>query len=528
MMLKKWIVLVFAAVFMLSACNSPVYNQTQENIADVKVKLNRAIQKSDASAKVPPSLVINKGLYVDKSPISLYKNPSWLKNHIVINGDQLPFSYYSRTISSGAGANVLTKYQAGLDQSARVSLNYSGTVRGALDLLASKTGYVYNIRGNSVYWQAFITKTYDIAFMPGGTDYLMGKKSGSSAGGGTGGAATENFTNSDGSVDQYSNLTGKLSIWNDLQATIVQLMTKDGQVTVSQATTTVTVRDRPTNVQLVGQYISNLNSKMSKQVLVKIQILEIDLENSFNMGINWQLIAKAFHNSPFVLNGNYGTPVSITSLVGQSNLPGTVPTTQNIPPVMPQIGTQGNGIIPSYTILFNALNQQGKTSIVSEPRVVCLNNQVSVIKITEQEGYVASVQNTTLAGSSGGTASTVTSQISPGNIVTGITLYVLPKIIGNKIVLQVNADLSVNKGLTNFTSGGSTVQLPTIASKNFNQRSVIRSGETMILSGMRQLSNKANASQMLKSQALGGRGASQEGAETVVLITPIILPSGTV
>ena len=527
-MLKKWIVLVLAAVFMLSACNSPVYNQTQNNIADVKLKAKKAIQKSDDSAKVPPSLVMNKGLYVDKTPISLSKNPSWMNNRIVISGDQLPFSYYSRTIAMGAGTNVLTKYQNELDQSARVSLNYSGTVRGALDVLASKTGYVYNIRGNSVYWQAFITKTYDIAFMPGGTDYLMGKKSGGGAGGSTGGVATSNFTNSDNSVDQYSNLQGRLSVWVDLQTTIQQLMSSEGKVMVSQATTTVTVRDRPTNVQLVGQYISNLNSKMSKQVLVKIQILEIDLENGFNMGINWQMIARAFHNSPFILNGNYGTPVSITSLVGQSSLPGSTPTTQTAPPLAPQFGTQGNGGIPSYTILFNALNQQGKTSIVSEPRVVCLNNQVSVIKITEQEGYVASVQNTTLAGS-GGTAptSTVTSQISPGNIVTGITLYILPKIIDKKIVLQVNADLSVNKGLKNFTSGGSTVQLPTIASKNFNQRSVIRSGETMILSGMRQLVNKANASQLLKSQALGGRAANQEGAETVVLITPIILSSGT-
>src|SRR3990167_10936657 len=98
-MLKKWIVLVLAAVFMLSACNSPVYNQTQNNIADVKLKAKKAIQKSDDSAKVPPSLVMNKGLYVDKTPISLSKNPSWMNNRIVISGDQLPFSYYSRTIA---------------------------------------------------------------------------------------------------------------------------------------------------------------------------------------------------------------------------------------------------------------------------------------------------------------------------------------------------------------------------------------------------------------------------------------------
>ena len=34
--------------------------------------------------------------------------------------------------------------------------------------MAAKTGYVYSVHRNSVYWQAFITRTFDIAFMPGG------------------------------------------------------------------------------------------------------------------------------------------------------------------------------------------------------------------------------------------------------------------------------------------------------------------------------------------------------------------------
>ncbi|HTM63886.1 MAG TPA: hypothetical protein VL360_05235 [Gammaproteobacteria bacterium] len=530
-MLKKWILMAIAAAFMLSACNSPVYNQTENNIADVKLKVNAAKNKQDDQAKVQPSLVMKKGLYVDKTPISLYKNPSWMKNHIVIKGDQLPFSYYSRTVALGAGTNILTKYQTGLDQSARISLNYSGTIRGALDLIASKTGFVYNVQGNSVYWQAFVTKTYDIAFMPGGTDYLMGKKSGGAgANTNSSGTNTSNFTNSDSSVDQYSNLAGKLSVWGDLYLAIQQLLSPDGKVAVSQSTTTITVRDRPTNVQLVGQYITNLNQKMSKQVLVKIQILEVKLTNDYNMGINWSIIAHAFNKSPFVLNGNYGTPVSITSLVTQTNYPSVITNTQPNPPALPIMGTMADygagNAIPSYTILVNALNQQGKTSIVSEPRVVCLNNQVSVIKLTTQEGYVASVQNTTLGSTSGSAAtSTVTSQISPGNIITGITIYVLPKIIDQKILMQVNADLSVKENLVPFTSGSSTVQLPTISSKSFNQRSVIRSGETLILSGMRTLSNNANSTQLFKSQALGGKGSTQTNSETVVLITPIILSS---
>ncbi len=409
-MLKKFIILLFSSVIMLTACHNPVYNQTQGNVADVKIRSQTARFKSDNDAKPLPPLLMKQGPYVDTTPISLESSPSWLSEHIVIRGDQLPFSYYSRTIAAGAGNNVLTKYQIGLDPAINVSINYSGPIKGALELLASKTGYVYSLRRNSVYWQAFITRTMDIAFMPGGTDYLMGKKSqgGGSTTSQSSGSQVQNFVSSDSSDGEYSNLAAKLSIWDDLNVSIKQLLSPDGKVTVSEATTTVTVRDRPTNVQLVEQYILNLNKSLSKQVLVKIQVLEVTLENDWNFGIDWQLIAKAFKNSPFVINGNYGTPVNITSFTPQPtiNPNGVTGTTGTGLIPAPQFGVNENqfpfkpgaNTIPSYVILLNALSQQGHTSIVSEPRVVCMNNQVSVVRIVTQNGYIASIQNTTAVG----------------------------------------------------------------------------------------------------------------------------------
>lgn len=528
-MLKNGIWIGLLSLLLLSACNSPVYNQTEANVANERLKVVAAREKSDNDAKQQPALLVKDGMYVDATPISLAKQPSWLKNNVVIRGDALPFSYYSRTVASGANSNVLTKYQTGLDQAASMSINYNGTVKGALDLLASKTGYTYTVKNNSVYWQAFVTRTFDVAFMPGGTDYMMGKASGGSASSSSSsGTGTVNFTES-GSSDEYSNLTGKLSVWDDLKATIGQLLSSDGNVTVSQATTSVTVRDRPMNVEVIAQYIANLNSKLAKQVLVKVQVLEVDLSSDFSYGLDWGAIARAFHNSPFVMNASYGTPINISNVFTQQVAP-SVPEGLATPlaaPAYPQMGFQGNGQTPSYTILVNALSQQGKTSVVSEPRVVCLNNQVSVVRIVQQEGYVASIQNTTVAGASSGSSSasnnTVTSQVTPGNIVTGLTLYILPKIMDNKILMQVNADLSTKKALVTFGSGSSEVQLPTVAEKHFNQRSMIKSGDTLILSGFRQVSNSAQAMQLFRAQSLGGKGAEQVNQETVVLITPIIL-----
>jgi len=533
MMLKQWIVLFLSAAFLLSACHSPVYNQAQGNIADVKLRQEAVRKRQDANAQLDSSLLVKQGPYVDMTPISVTAQPSWLKNHIVIRGDQLPFSYFSRTIANGANKTILTKYQVGLDSAATVSISYSGTVKGALDLLASKTGFVYSVTGSQVYWQAFVTRTFDIAFMPGGTDYLMGKSSsggggGSSGGGGGGGSSggsSQNYTTSDMSESEYSSLSGKLSVWKDLEDSIKQMLSPEGKVTVSQATTTIMVRDRPTNVNLIAQYIQNINKNLSRQVLVKVQILEVVLSNNFNFGINWGLIANAFNKSPFTLSANYGTPIILQQTLAGADIP-----TGGIS------AAAGPGGIPSYTVLLNALNQQGKTSLVSEPRVVGLNNQVSVIRIVTSEGYAASVQNTSTGagGTSTAAQNTVTSQITPGSVTTGITIYVLPKIMKDKIYLQVNADLSINNGFQNFTPGqtsnnptSASIQLPNITAKHFNQRSLIRSGDSLIMAGFRQVGNNANAMQFLNSQALGGKASREASTETIILITPIILDDPT-
>lgn len=540
-MLKKMIAwLIVIALFGLASCNSPVYKQTEGNVAVAKIKTLHARRKFDNQGNRSPSLVVKQGPYVDTTPISLEREPSWLHNLIVLRGDSLPFSYYSRTIATGAGAHILTKFQQGLDPTVAVTLNYSGSVKGALDLLASKTNFVYKIRNNRIYWQAFVTKTFDVAFMPGGTDYFMGSaKGGSDANSITGGsnnASAANYTTSDASDSEYSNLKGTLSLWKDLRVTLEQLRSPEGKFVVSESTSSITVRDKPSNVELVEQFIRNLNNNLSKQVLVKVQVLEVALESDFLFGIDWGIIARAFNKSPFVINANYGTPITISnSLLPSTNTTGKTGTAYEgaLPPGLPPIPNPGSPL-PSYTILVNALKQQGRTSVVSEPRVICLNNQVSVVRVVQSRGYVASIQNTSLAGStSSGTNNnnnlgTVTSQVTPGNVVTGLTLYILPKVLKSNIYLQINADISTLENLATFPSTASTsnvtqIQLPQVAIKHFNQRSMIKSGDTLILSGFRQVGNAANTQQFMATQALGGRGSQQQSRETIILITPIVL-----
>lgn len=528
----------FIAALILVSCNSVNYNQTEGNVAEAKLKAAAARANLDAIGKPAPPLVIKDGLYVDTTPVSLEKQPDWLKNPIVIRGDHLPFSYFARVIVNGADKNVLTKFQSGLDANTTLSMNYTGTVKGALALLASKSGYVYTIQhGNTIYWQAYVTRTYSVAFMPGTSDYLMGQAAGSSSSGGGSSSGSTTGGANDASAQEYSSLKAtSLSVWKDVEETVKQLLSKDGKVYVSQSATSVTVRDKPTNVALVGQYIRNLNKSLSQQVFVKIEVLDVTLKNDFNWGINWEILERAFAHSNFALTANYGSPLTIHPLTGTMPTGGLVPSTAT-----QSLFAAGEATLLSAVV--NALSQQGKVSVVAQPRVVCMNNQVSAIRIINTEQYIQSVSNTSApaaSGSSGNQAvnnvSTITSQITPATLVTGLTLYVLPKILNDKVYIQVNVDLSQNNGIdTLCAQSGSTagscaqssyvIQSPHVTEKVFNQRSVLTSGETLVLSGLRQIQNQTGAMQLFNIQELGGKASTQTNNDTVILITPYILHS---
>jgi len=515
-MTKRFALALLSGLVVLTGCQSPaLYHQTTDNVLVTQQRVKGAIEKQNAMTAKAPPLVVNQGLYVDKTPIDLARAPEWLRRPIIIHGDKLPFSYFSRTVVGNTGRTILIHYQTGLDATENTSLNYAGTIKGALDILAAKTGYVYTVNGNNIYWQAFVTKTFEVAFMPGATEYMMGKAGG---GGSSSGGATGSVTGviDDSASNQYSSLKGSLSVWKDLEDTIKQLLSADGKVIVSEATTSVTIHDKPANVALVSNYIANLNKSLVKQVLVKVEVLQVQLESDFNYGIDWSIVERAFGGSNLQLNANYGTPVSITPFGGGA---------------VPSGGLQFNSAnrTTGVTILINALKQQSRVGVVTEPRLVCLNNQVSALRIVNQNGYLASVQNTSFGGGSNtgnNSGNSVTSQITPGTLVTGLTLYILPKIMNNKIYLQVNADLSNSLGFSNISSGGATpttIQVPNVTQKQFNQRSVIGSGDTLIMAGFRQVENTQGAMQFLDSQALGGNAAQQTNTETIILITPIIL-----
>lgn len=514
--------LVIICALSLVACSEaffPMIPVTSKNIDKVQANIN--VQKclhdniytppSDTTALLPPARWLSQ--------------PSWMNQTITVRGQVMPFNFWVTKVLDQTGANI--SYQDGMNRNIPVTLNYTGTIRGALDRLGAISGYSYVVDGNNVQWQAFATQTFDVSFIPGASQYLMGQQAtnNNSTLSAIAGAPNQNMTqNISGQLmtNQYSNMQGNLSVWTDLQNAIKSMLSPEGTVIVSQATTTITVRDHPQNVRMVGDYLASMNKDLSRQVALQVQVLQITLNKGFTYGIDWNLIVGQLQlqGGSGGINGAGGllTPTMGTNFTNTSG-GGTTPT------------GFGWGILPANEnkILLSALGQQGKVSTVTQPRVVSLNNQVAQIAITTQQTYLASVSTTVT-----GAASTSQTALNPGVVTTGFTLYVLPKILGRDVYLQLTSELSNLDALTTVQSstGGiagtpiqnvNQIQAPTVTSKSFNERTMVPSGQTLVLAGFKQVNNEVQKNSSFGFDALGGMGAEQGNTEIILLITPTIV-----
>lgn len=503
--MRRFLVITFGLTTLLSmsACTTP--NLYQNASSTVNTTQNQIKDDSQPA----PSVLVKTGAYVNLKPVSLEHPPQWMSQTVNIDGRLLPFASYVQVILAGTPAVPVFDDPA-LSRNL-VTLRYQGTISGALDALAAKTDSAYQLEGSTVHFSQLETKTFDVSFLPGETSYLVGHAAGASMMGGSSGSSGGGSSSGGGngstiqtgmgtSDDQYSKLSGSLSIWTDMSKTLNAMKSKKGVVDVDEATTSVTVTDYPNNIREMSKYLAKLNKELSRQVLIQVEVLQVDLSQNFNYGVDWKY-----------LQGNLKT------------LGNTVPLT------FTPLGNAATNVIGwahgNNQILLNALAQQGNVSVVTSPRVMTLNNQLAEIDITNQTSYLASVETTVTSGS-GATGFSQTSY-NPGVVNTGFVLYVLPKIEKDKVYLQLSAIMSTLKSIDTFPQGATAtqtqVQLPNVDYKRFNQRSAVPNGDTLILAGYRQANDTANTTGLFGITPLGGKGASQENIEMIILITPTVV-----
>jgi MSHA biogenesis protein MshL len=317
----------------------------------------------------------------------------------------------------------------------------------------------------------------------------------------------------------------------DLRA-IIGADGKDGSIVVNHQSGVIVARGMPNQLRDIADYIARTETSVSRQVVLEAKVIEVELSDAYQAGINWAAVLTNGNSHYFV--GQSAPPGGFgADLLAPTNHPVTVA------PGNPVNGFITNTLGGAFTLAadfadFNAfvelLGLQGRTRVLSSPRVSTINNQKAIIKAGTDEFFVTGVHSDTTTGTA--TTTTVEYELTP--FFSGVALDVTPQIgEDNRVLLHIHPTISdVNDQQKTLRVRGQTDELPLALSQIRESDSIVkaRSGQIIVIGGlMRETRNRQNYRIPLLGDVPGiGRLFRSERdqkttTELVILLRPIVV-----
>ncbi len=349
-----------------------------------------------------------------------------------------------------------------------------------------------------------------------GTNTDTSGENGASQIGGATGSSTEEQSNTGESTD-YTTITTKseFTFWDNLEKELKAILSgygkkRDYSIFINKDASMVTVTGTKRELRRVRKFLHRLMHRMHKQVLIEAKLIELVYNDSQTVGVDW---------SKFNL-----------SIAGSRDAQS-----------MRQNGVDINNFtMPNYFIgynfsmngLFDFLKKYGDIKILSNPKILTLNNQPAIINVGNQISYryETGAINYTSTGSP-----VASSTYAIGTSFIGITLYVIPEITeNNEIIMKINPVTS-ELAHTNETNNTLNRSLPPdVKIKQITSIVKVKDGQKVLIGGLisKNYSHNNNKVPLLGDVPIIGRlfhstKREMKRSELFILIVPKIVEEGS-
>jgi len=362
----------------------------------------------------------------------------------------------------------------------------------------------------------------------------------------TGASTTESGTNqSEGVANSRITTVSKTDFWAELQ-TAVKIIVGTGEgrsIAVSPLSSLLVVQAMPNELKKVEDFLKSSELSLNKQVILEAKILEVDLNDSFQAGINWALVGGKVNISQTggqVISSAPGMddtfPVLNNSGLGSFNMtPGGNPAnlSSGVQPFGGVFAVSTN--FKHLSTLIESLSAQGKIHVLSNPRVSTMNNQKALIKVGYDRFFITGISTTTTTSTS---SSQTTPNVTFNPFFSGIALDVTPHITSkDEVTLHIHPTVSsVEDDIKNFTLNGEDQSYPLAKSSVRESDSVVKAknGEMIVIGGLMQNrdSELREGVPFLKDLPLLGKLFQHtiqvaQKSELVILLRPIVVDDST-
>lgn len=383
---------------------------------------------------------------------------------------------------------------------------------------------------NNRFWDTLKANLVDLLretdkVLPDGSSEAATQQTPSQSAAGTGAAAPANASRGG---TQPAGTPAATAASQPAGATAVRRSTfrEAASVIANPETGNISVRATQSQHAKVRDFLDRVLSSARRQVLIEATIVEVDLSNRYQQGIDWSLLQTAGNSA--------GSGIALRPAGNLSGFQtgGMVSSIASLG--YKQVGLWG--VDMDLSVMLSLLESFGTLRVLSSPKVSVLNNQSSVLKVVDNKVYFSITVTP-------GTAATATSPATPATYSTtintvpiGFLMTVVPQVSeNNEVTLNLRPTISRITGYATdpnpvLAQNNLTNRIPEVQTREMESVLRVRSGDIAILGGLMQDSRNNNTDEVpgLNRLPVFGdlfkyRNESSSKSELVIFLRPTVL-----
>jgi general secretion pathway protein D len=380
------------------------------------------------------------------------------------------------------------------------------TLPALLERIAKQVDMRYELDGQNllVMRDAPFLRTYKMDFVSATRNVKMQSTSSTQFGGAAGGAAGAAGSASGGGTGSTAtiDISSNNQLWDTLVQNVRDILrdapaaapaagaqpggaaAQDGSGVIGNRESGVLfVRATARQHERVREFLDSVLANVRRQVLIEATIAEVQLNNEYQQGIDWQRLRTG---ATTVGRAAFGTGQSGTEF---NQLPTGTPAGVNTNAFL-----LGGAIVSqNLNIAIRLLESFGDVKVLSSPKVSVLNNQTALLRVTRDIVYFTITPSQAPVTITGGapTAIPVAFTTTPNVAAEGFMMSVLPQISDvDTVVLNVRPTIrrkvkdvaDPNPALTPPAQN----LIPEFETREMDSVLRIQSGQTAVLGGLMQ------------------------------------------
>ena len=390
------------------------------------------------------------------------------------------------TAASGIPVNIRTRYvlATGIVEvpiGTRMAVRHDGALSAFLDRMASRMDVAWSYDGKVITIDRMTRRTWNVALPLGATEITD--------------------TAPDGGSGTVITTARSLDAWEELRERLEPLAPPPARITLSPRSGRVEVFGPPSVLAAAAQVIEDAAAAALARIGLEIAVYWVDTGKADEFGMG--LAAE-------------GTVGEFTAgALGLLELPAAAR------------GEAANGLVISregLTINFAALAQDSSVVDYRLASTVSQSGSVAPVAITEEQNYVRGV--TDERDEDGNVSRTY----EIAELSTGLSITALPRLVTpRRIQLALTVSRRHLVGFDAPGDGNNVIQLPRIDNRAIRNETLLRVGETLVLSGYEQdvaQTDRRGVGTLRYLGIGGGTSVSRSKIRMVLLVRPSIIPAG--